>query len=199
MIIFTQERAIAFLEKELAKQYDERDKESVQARLKNLRALDNNIRKAITDGKLDGVSGLLDELLRKCDNEQSRLQSGSRGFKDVSRRQKPEQNVQLLTNEKLFDNLKQALEILWRVHDYENKNEALQLALATKKIQILKEEAPNIVWSIPMYAGISVKSAQSQIQQIENLLPSSNFLGVEDLFKSLKIEVVDFDVHYKKK
>ena len=46
--------------------------------MKNLRALDNNIRKAITDGKLDGVSDLLDELLRKCDNEQARLQSGSR-------------------------------------------------------------------------------------------------------------------------
>jgi hypothetical protein len=56
VIIFTQERAIAFLEKELAKQYDEKDKESVQARLKNLRALDNNIRKAITDGKLDAVT-----------------------------------------------------------------------------------------------------------------------------------------------
>jgi len=202
--MFAIETAIANLERALAKQCDEKDKVSVQARLRDLRALTDNIRQAIADGKLEGMSDRLDKLLRECDNEQMRLKSGSRGFKDVSRRQSSrprqlEENGELLAKEKIFDYLKQALEILWRVHDYENKNEALQLALATKKIQNLKEEAPSHVWPIPMYAGISVKSAKSQIRQIENLLPNSHFLVIEDLLKSLEIKVVDSDIHFMKK
>jgi len=142
--MFAIETAIANLERALAKQCDEKDKVSVQARLRDLRALTDNIRQAIADGKLEGMSDRLDKLLRECDNEQMRLKSGSRGFKDVSRRQSSrprqlEENGELLAKEKIFDYLKQALEILWRVHDYENKNEALQLALATKKSKILKK------------------------------------------------------------
>lgn len=76
--MYSVEKASAFLERELAKKFDENDKESVQARLKNLRNLTENVRQAITDGKLVGANDFLDELLRKCNNEQTRLQASLR-------------------------------------------------------------------------------------------------------------------------